>query len=87
MTKLKFSRALLSLSVLASVSLGGCASKPVAEVAVEFGHVHGIVDLGGGEMLLGTHTGIYTITLTGEISGPIGGNDFDAMGITGTSLV
>lgn len=87
MTTSKFSRVLLSLTILASVSLGGCASTPAAEVPVEFGHVHGIVDLGGGEMLLGTHTGIYAITLAGEISGPVGGNDFDAMGIAGNSQV
>jgi hypothetical protein len=49
--------------------------------------VHGIIDLGDGKMLLGTHTGIYSITVEGEVSGPIGGNDFDAMGITGNKLV
>ena len=49
--------------------------------------MHGIVDLGDGEMLLGTHTGIYSITLEGEVTGPVGGNDFDAMGISGNELV
>jgi hypothetical protein len=78
---------LVSLAVLASVLLAGCTSPPDSDAPVEFGHVHGIVEVGGGKMLLGTHTGIYSITRSGEVSGPIGGNDFDAMGITGNELV
>jgi hypothetical protein len=83
----KPSRVLLSLTLLASLFLAGCSSPTDSTAPVEFGHVHGIVDLGGGKMLLGTHTGIYSITSAGEVSGPIGGNDFDAMGITGNNLV
>ncbi|MBJ7281002.1 MAG: hypothetical protein JHD31_03935 [Rhodoluna sp.] len=83
----KPSRVLLSLTLLASLFLAGCSSPADSNAPVEFGHVHGIVDLGGGKMLLGTHTGIYSITSAGEVSGPIGGNDFDAMGITGNNLV
>jgi hypothetical protein len=83
----KPSRVLLSLTLLASLFLAGCSSPTDSNAPVEFGHVHGIVDLGGGKMLLGTHTGIYSITSAGEVSGPIGGNDFDAMGITGNNLV
>lgn len=80
-------RASLIPTLLASLTLGGCVSPTEIETPVQFGHVHGIVDLGDGEMLLGTHTGIFSITRAGEVSGPIGGNDFDAMGITGNKLV
>ena len=49
--------------------------------------MHGIVDLGDGKMLLGTHNGIYSMTTAGNVTGPVGGNDFDAMGITGNKVV
>lgn len=87
MKTLKPSPVLLSLAVLISVLLAGCTSSPTSDAPMGFGHVHGIVDAGGGKMLLGTHTGVYSITRSGEVSGPIGGNDFDAMGITGNDLI
>jgi hypothetical protein len=81
------SRAALSLTLLGTLVLAGCASPSTLNAPVEFGHVHGIVDLGGGKVLLGTHTGIYSLTSSGDVMGPIGGNDFDAMGLTGNNRV
>lgn len=81
------SRAALSLTLLGTLVLAGCASPSTPNAPVEFGHVHGIVDLGGGKVLLGTHTGIYSLTSSGDVMGPIGGNDFDAMGLTGNNRV
>jgi hypothetical protein len=83
----KPSKLLASLTLFTSLFLTGCTSPSDSDAAVEFGHVHGIVDLGDGQMLLGTHTGIYSINIAGKVSGPVGGNDFDAMGITGDNLV
>ncbi|GAA1740625.1 hypothetical protein GCM10009766_20140 [Microcella frigidaquae] len=45
--------------------------------------MHGIVDAGDGTVLLGTHTGLYTLTEDGTATGPVGGADFDAMSLTG----
>lgn len=77
---------LVTVAIL-SLLLSGCAVSTGQNQEIAFGHVHGIVDLGDGKMLLGTHTGIYSLTNSGEIAGPIGGNDFDAMGISGNSRV
>jgi hypothetical protein len=74
---------LASLSLLSVLFLSACSPPNPTSPAVNFGHVHGIVDLGGGDILLGTHSGIYTINEEGDVAGPIGGNDFDAMGISG----
>ncbi len=87
MNNSKLCRALIGFALLSSLSLAGCSSETASNNPAEFGHVHGIVDLGDGQMLLGTHTGIYSINSAGEVSGPVGGNDFDAMGITGNNLV
>ena len=35
-------------------------------------------------MLLGTHTGLYTLGEDGTVTGPVGGIDLDAMGLTAT---
>ena len=77
---------LVALAIF-SLLLSGCAVSTGQNQEMAFGHVHGIVDLGSGKMLMGTHTGIYSLNSSGEIAGPIGGNDFDAMGITGNSRV
>lgn len=46
-------------------------------------HVHGIAaDPRGTDLLVATHGGIFTVTATGEVSGPVGGHEFDAMGFT-----
>ena len=75
-----------AVAAAAGLLLTGCTPTPTAISApapdTGLGHVHGIVDLGGSTVLLGTHTGLYTLTDTGDVSGPLGGADFDAMGLT-----
>lgn len=77
-----------AVAAAAGLLLTGCTSTPTATSApapdtpTSLGHVHGIVDLGGSTVLLGTHAGLYTLTDAGDISGPLGGADFDAMGLT-----
>ena len=45
--------------------------------------MHAIVPAPDGDgFLLGTHEGIFTATADGEIGPRVGGNDFDAMGLT-----
>ncbi|HBS72854.1 MAG TPA: hypothetical protein DEB55_00515, partial [Microbacterium sp.] len=69
--------------VAVGLLLAGCAGSTApapAPTEPAFGHVHGIIDLGDGTVLLGTHTGLYTLTAAGVLAGPVGGNDFDAMG-------
>lgn len=72
---------------VAVLVLAGCSTAPTpATVGADsegFGHVHGVVDLGDGTVLLGTHNGLYTLTENGTLAGPVGGNDFDAMGLAG----
>lgn len=76
-----------AVAVAAGLLLTGCTSgttatpAPAAPVPAGFGHVHAIVDAGDGSVLLGTHTGIYTLDDAGDLSGPVGGTDFDAMGL------
>lgn len=53
-------------------------------------HVHALTGApDANDILLATHQGIYTLTDTGDLTGPIGGNRFDAMGFAtlGTDLV
>lgn len=70
----------------AALLLAGCTSPttpaPASPALEDLGHVHGIVDTGDGSVLLGTHTGLYTLTEDGTVAGPVGGHDFDAMGLT-----
>lgn len=70
----------------AALLLAGCTSPttpaPASPALEDLGHVHGIVDAGDGTVLLGTHTGLYTLTEDGTVAGPVGGHDFDAMGLT-----
>lgn len=51
-------------------------------VLPNFGHVHGIVPVANSaDVLLGSHRGVYRISTSGEVTGPLGGQDFDAMSI------
>ncbi|GAA2828379.1 hypothetical protein FB468_1024 [Leucobacter komagatae] len=53
-------------------------------------HVHAVTGAPDSDnLLLATHQGIYTLSATGDLTGPIGGNRFDAMGFAtlGTDLV
>lgn len=78
---------LFVIAAIFSLPLSGCVASTGQNQEIAFGHVHGIVDLGDGKMLVGTHTGIYSLSISGEVAGPIAGNDFDAMGITGNGRV
>ncbi len=75
----------LAVAVLA-LTVTGCtaqAGEPdVVPPRIE--HVHGIAadPRGATDLLVATHNGIFTVTASGEVAGPIGGHDFDAMGFT-----
>ena len=77
-----------AVAAAAGLLLTGCTPTPTAISApapdTGLGHVHGIVDLGGSTVLLGTHTGLYTLGEDGTVTGPVGGIDLDAMGLTAT---
>lgn len=76
-----------ALAAVAAVLMTGCsAAQGVSDAAspqtsADFGHVHAIVAAGEGAVLLGTHTGLYTLSEAGSVTGPLGGADFDAMGL------
>jgi len=74
-----------SVTVLALVATGCTTATDVDPGAgpPRIDHVHGIAaDPRGDDLLVATHNGIFTLTREGEVSGPIGGYDFDAMGFT-----
>lgn len=80
-------RATTSLVALSVLTLTGCAAavepSTGAEHAKAVAHVHAIVPAPDGDgFLLGTHEGIFSATADGELGPRIGGNDFDAMGLT-----
>ncbi|MDX2377710.1 hypothetical protein M4I32_12950 [Microbacterium sp. LRZ72] len=90
-TRRKYLQATVVAS-LAAIALVGCSS-PQSEAdpttAPPLDHVHGIVsDPDSAGILIATHVGIYRLDgmeQGGEMSGPVGGLDFDAMGITSTA--
>lgn len=68
-----------------TLTLTGCAAQKsdpdVIPPRIE--HVHVIApDPRGDGLLVATHGGIFTVAANGEVSGPIGGHEFDAMGFT-----
>lgn len=79
---------LLPLTTLTALALviTGCTSTPLTKldaVTPRIEHVHGIAeDPRGTDLLVATHNGIFTVTPAGDVTGPIGGHDFDAMGFT-----
>ena len=81
---------LLPLTVLTTLALTitGCASTQTTATDIappRIEHVHGIAeDPRGSDLLVATHNGIFTVTPTGDVSGPIGGHDFVAMGFAVT---
>ena len=82
-------RLAITATVTVALLLTGCSTTPAepdapAGTAAGFGHVHGIVDAGDSTVLLGTHTGLYTLGEDGTVTGPVGGIDLDAMGLTAT---
>lgn len=76
------------LVALLTLTLTGCAAPAPPTTGADHApattpHVHAIVPAPDGEgFLLGTHEGIYTATAAGEIGTRVGGDDFDAMGLT-----
>ncbi|WP_026059442.1 F510_1955 family glycosylhydrolase [Microbacterium yannicii] len=80
-------RATTAVVAFLTLTLTGCtpANPPStgAEHSTNALHVHGIVsDPQGTGFLLGTHGGIYRASAEGELGRRVGGNDFDAMGLT-----
>lgn len=84
-------RTFVSVGVLttAALALAGCASTsvpPEAEPSV-LSHVHALgFDQDDDGILIATHVGVYRIDMAGpkfgEPTGPVGGYDFDVMGLT-----
>lgn len=78
----------------ATFVLAGCSTVPEgdstdapASAPEAFQHIHSLTaDEQQGELLVGTHEGLYLLTLDGSgtaaAEGPIGGLDFDPMGFT-----
>ncbi|WP_336652141.1 MULTISPECIES: F510_1955 family glycosylhydrolase [unclassified Leucobacter] len=81
-------RALVALAaaVAAVTVLAGCGASstppPAAQTPVEFGHIHAVVPEAGTTILVGTHMGLYRVDAEGSVQGPLGGYDFDVMGLT-----
>ena len=83
----------VSLAAVA-VLLSGCAASPGVQTTsgqvLNFEHIHELVaGQKGGGLLVGTHVGLFRLTIDGAGSatavGPIGGLDFDPMGFTITN--
>jgi len=72
------------IAAAVALTLTGCSSSGApAGMPPSLEHVHGIAaDPRGTDLFVATHNGIFTVTPAGEVSGPIGGHDFDAMGFT-----
>ncbi|MCK3770926.1 glycoside hydrolase [Microbacterium aerolatum] len=74
----------LSIATLA-LTVTGCTPQADDTNAVppSIEHIHGIAaDPRGEDLFIASHGGIFTLTETGEMTGPIGDHDFDAMGFT-----
>ena len=79
--------ALAAAAALAATALvlTGCTAEasPDTSAPPVIEHVHGIApDPRGDDLLLATHNGIFAVAESGDVSGPLGGYDFDAMGFT-----
>lgn len=80
-------RALLALPALAMLVSGCAQSAPEAAPSSAhgdpFAHAHGIGAVpGDSDILVATHGGVYRVDAGGAAEGPLGGEDFDAMGFT-----
>lgn len=74
-------------AAVVAVGLVGCSSAPPAEstdtapsALSVFEHVHGLGIDSNENVLVASHSGIYRVDAAGELSGPLGGESFDAMG-------
>ncbi|GAA2887415.1 F510_1955 family glycosylhydrolase [Microbacterium esteraromaticum] len=86
-------RPLLTATALPAliIVITGCSAAQPNESAQtgRIEHVHGIAeDPRGDDLLVATHDGVFIVTLDGNVTGPVGGHDFDAMGfiVTGNTL-
>ncbi len=81
----------LAAAAVAVTVLAGCVASstpsPAAQTPVEFGHIHAVVPEAGATILVGTHKGLYRVDAEGSVEGPLGGYDFDVMGLTVTDGV
>jgi len=80
---------LLALMIAAvAIATTACAPRTSPEASTSaapptIGHVHGIEAAPNGEdILIAAHGGLYRLAEGGRLDGPIGGDDFDAMGFT-----
>ena len=86
---------LAAIGAASVLLLTGCAAAPPpdssatgpAAGAAAMQHIHALVpEQGSGDLLVGTHVGLYRVTVSADGSstteGPIGGLDFDPMGFT-----
>lgn len=82
--KRSFLLATTTLTALAAIATG-CTATPLGDPdsAPRIDHIHGIAaDPRGDDLFVATHNGIFTLSPGGDLSGPIGGHNFDAMGFT-----
>jgi len=88
----KNSIALAAGAAVTAVALAGCASASPIESSESsastpsagsiFEGVHGLGIDSSEDLLVASHSGIYRVDAAGELSGPLGGVPFDAMGFT-----
>lgn len=76
----------LTVTTLTAIAITGCAAErpSLSDASLPvIQHIHGIVaDPRGEDLFVATHGGILTLAPDGEMSGPIAGEDLDAMGFT-----
>jgi len=85
--RIKKTMALAAGATLTVVGLGACAPSSPSETPESapsaltiFEHVHGLGIDSSENILVASHSGIYRVGAAGELSGPLGGEPFDAMG-------
>ncbi|RGE19052.1 sialidase family protein [Leucobacter sp. wl10] len=79
-------------AAVAAVLTGCAATAPTAPASSPpptFGHIHTVIPEDAGTLLVGTHTGLYRVEEDGTVDGPLGGYDFDLMGLaaSGDALI
>ncbi|MBH0083881.1 hypothetical protein I6E60_10600 [Salinibacterium sp. SWN167] len=84
---MKKTLALTAGAAVTVIGLAACApSSPIESAASApsalsvFEHVHGLGIDSSENLLVASHSGIYRVDATGALSGPLGGEPFDAMG-------
>lgn len=79
----------IAAAVSVSLGLAGCSGAPASrggEHTASPLHVHAVVvEPATGQLLLGTHEGIYEVSESGELGRRVSTADFDAMGLAVTS--